>query len=355
MNETRPIRVAIVDDSAFMRIALRQMLDRAEEIEIVAEGRNGKEAVEIARNLRPDLMTLDVLMPEMDGLTALAEVMETAPCSVLMISTETQQGAETTMRALDLGAADFIAKTTDLAKLDMAWIEKNLIEKVRYWADQNRMRRRVRKPPDESRLRQAKTLDGPPDILVVAASTGGPKAVTELVGALRNPRCPVVVAQHMPEGFTADFARHLALRSGQDVVEGADGQVLMAGRITILPGGVDSRVLGDPDGGFRLAVSDGTSGVVHPSADILLESVAKVSRLAVGVVLTGMGSDGTAGARHFADRDWPVLAQEPASCVVAGMPGAVIAAGHASAVLSIAEMARQINRWPTLRTGGEAA
>jgi len=159
----------------------------------------------------------------------------------------------------------------------------------------------------------------------------------------------------MPEGFTADFARHLALRSGQDVVEGADGQVLMAGRITILPGGVDSRVLGDPDGGFRLAVSDGTSGVVHPSADILLESVAKVSRLAVGVVLTGMGSDGTAGARHFADRDWPVLAQEPASCVVAGMPGAVIAAGHASAVLSIAEMARQINRWPTLRTGGEAA
>ena len=345
MNGPAPIRVAIVDDSAFMRIALRQMLGRAEDIEIVAEGRNGKEAVEIARDVRPDLMTLDVLMPEMDGLTALGLVMESAPCSVLMISTETQQGAETTMRALDLGAADFIAKTTDLAKLDMAWIEKNLIEKVRYWSTQNRNRSRIRKAPDRTTLRQADPVLAVPDFLVIASSTGGPKAVTELVGAMRVPACPVLVAQHMPEGFTEDFARHLALRSGRDVVEGRDGDLLEPGRFTILPGGRNSQVSRSEDGALRLVNGLTQAGIVHPSADLLFESVAEESTLAVAVVLTGMGDDGTLGAMRFARAGWPVLVQEPASCVVAGMPGAVIAAGHASAVLSVADIARQLNRW----------
>ncbi len=345
MKASGPIRVAIVDDSAFMRIALRQMLGRAEDIEIVAEGRNGREGVEIARDVRPDLMTLDVLMPEMDGLTALGHIMETAPCSVLMISTETRQGAETTMRALDLGAADFIAKTTDLAKLDMAWIEKNLIEKVRYWSLQNRSRNRIRKAPELATLRQADAVESVPEFLVIAASTGGPKAVTELIGGLRTPLCPVLVAQHMPEGFTADFARHLALRSGRDVVEGRDGHVLEAGRITILPGGIDSEVRRAADGSLQLVRGSTQDGIVHPSADLLLESVADVSALAVAVVLTGMGDDGTRGAARFAQAGWPVLVQEPASCVVAGMPGAVISAGHASGVLSIANIARQLNRW----------
>lgn len=354
MKASGPIRVAIVDDSAFMRIALRQMLGRAEDIEIVAEGRNGREGVEIARDVRPDLMTLDVLMPEMDGLTALGHIMETAPCSVLMISTETRQGAETTMRALDLGAADFIAKTTDLAKLDMAWIEKNLIEKVRYWSLQNRSRNRIRKAPELATLRQADAVESVPEFLVIAASTGGPKAVTELIGGLRTPLCPVLVAQHMPEGFTADFARHLALRSGRDVVEGRDGHVLEAGRITILPGGIDSEVRRAADGSLQLVRGSTQDGIVHPSADLLLESVADVSALAVAVVLTGMGDDGTRGAARFAQAGWPVLVQEPASCVVAGMPGAVIAAGHASGVLSIANIARQLNRWLASSLNGES-
>ncbi len=218
--------------------------------------------------------------------------METAPCPVLMISTEPSR-VQKPRCALDLEAADFIAKTTDLAKLDMAWIEKNLIEKVRYWAGQNWLRQRVCKPPDDSLLRRASPVEDIPEFVVVAASTGGRRAVTELVGGLRGLECPVIVAQHMPKGFTADFALHLALRSGRDVVEGSDGETLQPGRVTMLPGGVDSRVCRGQEGRLQLAVGQGSSGVVYPCADFLLESVTEVSRLAVGIVLIGMDNDGT--------------------------------------------------------------
>jgi len=339
------IRVAIVDDSAFMRIALRQMLERGEGIVVVAEGKNGRDAVEIARTERPDLMTLDVLMPEMDGISALEAIMEEAPCPVLMISTETQQGAETTMRALDLGAVDFIAKTTDLAKLDMAWIENHLVAKVRHWARHKRLSSPERKQPDPSLLRSANDLERLPDLVVIAASTGGPRAITELVGALKPPACPIVVAQHMPEGFTGDFARHLALRSGHRTVEAANGEPLVAGQVTILRGGVDSVVAPRTGGGLKVGIAGQVVGVVHPSVDHVMAAAADHCDLAVGVILTGMGEDGLAGSERFAKQGWPVLVQEPASCVVAGMPGAVIGAGLASSVTTVAGLARQLNRW----------
>ncbi|MDG2481462.1 MAG: chemotaxis-specific protein-glutamate methyltransferase CheB [Alphaproteobacteria bacterium] len=351
MTGQAPIRVAIVDDSAFMRIALRQMLGRSPDVEIVAEGRNGREAIEIAQREQPDLMTLDVLMPELNGLEALAGIMESAPCPVLMISTETQQGAETTMRALDLGAVDFIAKTTDMATLDMAWIGNKLIEKVTYWARQNRPAQRVRKVPEQAVLRSVEELARVPDMIVIAASTGGPRAITELVGGMRAPLCPVVVAQHMPEGFTEDFARHVALRSGHQVVEVQSGGEILPGGMTILEGGVDSEVKRSQAGRFEVMTRGTHQGVVHPSADLLMQSVAEHCKLAAAVILTGMGDDGVVGSRLFAAKGWPVLAQEPASCVVAGMPGAVIAAGMATAVLPIAGIARQLNRWAVPRKG----
>ena len=337
------IRVAVVDDSAFMRIALRQMLSRIEGVEIVAEGRNGKEAVEIAARHSPDLMTLDVLMPEMSGIAALERIMASHPCPVIMVSTETLDGAETTMRALDLGAIDFIAKTTAHASLDMAAIEQRLEEKVRYWSRQDRRpQRRVR--PAERRLARAAVEPGAtPDLLVVAASTGGPRAVTELVCALREARCPIVVVQHMPAGFTSDFARHLAVRSGKDVVEAVGELVLLPGVVAIMPGGVNSEIVRDRRGRLAVAPSQDDSGAVHPSVDIVLESAASLAEGAVAVVLTGMGDDGTRGARAFARRDWPVLVQDPATCVVAGMPQSAIAAGAASEVLALPAMARRLN------------
>jgi len=347
------VRVAVVDDSAFMRIALRQMLSRIEGVVLVAEGRNGKEAVEIAASHAPDLMTLDVLMPEMNGIAALEKIMAEHPCPVIMISTETLDGAETTMRALDLGAVDFIAKTTDMARLDMAAIEHNLAEKVRYWSRQDRRSLRRAKPVERLLSRAAVAPDGIPEIVVVAASTGGPRAVTELVCALREVRCPIVVVQHMPAGFTADFARHLAVRSGKDVVEAAGELVLAPGQVVVMPGGINSEIVRDDTGRLVVKPSHDTSGAVHPNADIAMASVAAQAGRAVGVVLTGMGDDGSRGAGCFAQRNWPVLVQDPASCVVAGMPQAVIASGAASEVLTLAAMARRLNGWLALEQAGE--
>lgn len=349
------IRVAVVDDSAFMRIALRQMLGRIEGVEIVAEGRNGNDAVAIAAEHAPDLMTLDVLMPGMNGIEALARIMADHPCPVIMISTETLDGAETTMRALDLGAVDFIAKTTDLAKLDMAAIEHNLEGKVRYWSRQDRRSLRRAKPVERLLTREPVAPAGMPDLLVVAASTGGPRAVTELVCALLETCCPVLVAQHMPAGFTADFARHLAVRSGRHVVEAGEGLVLGPGLVAVMPGGANSEVARDETGRLVVLPSPDGSGAVHPSADVLMASVAALAGQAVGVVLTGMGDDGAQGAAAFARHGWPVLVQDPASCVVAGMPQAVIAGGSASEVLTLAAMARRLNGWLARDMEGETA
>lgn len=341
----KPIRVAVVDDSAFMRIALRQMLGRIEGVAIVAEGRNGMEAVEIAGREAPDLMTLDVLMPGMNGLAALERIMEEHPCPVIMISTETLDGAEVTMRALDLGAVDFIAKSSDLAKLDMAAIERDLEAKVRYWAGQERRSFRRVRAAERSLVRPPVEPRSAPELVVIATSTGGPRAVTELVCALRRAPCPIVVVQHMPSGFTADFARHLAVRSGRDVIEAREGQVLAQGAIAVLPGGINSEIVRDAGGGLAVVASADDAGAVHPSADIVMVSVAAIVEQAVAVVLTGMGDDGTAGAKAFAARDWPVLVQDPASCVVAGMPQAALASGAVSEVLSLAAMARRLNGW----------
>lgn len=340
-----PIRVAVIDDSAFMRIALRQMLGRIEGVEIVAEGRNGMEAVEIAGREAPDLMTLDVLMPGMDGLAALERIMAEHPCPVIMISTETLDGAEVTMRALDLGAVDFIAKSSDLARLDMAAIERDLEAKVRYWAGQERRGFRRARAAERSLVRPPVEPRCAPELVVIATSTGGPRAVTELVCALRKAPCPIVVVQHMPAGFTADFARHLAVRSGRDVIEACDGQVLAEASIAVLPGGINSAIVRHSGGGLAVVASADDTGAVHPSADIALVSVAAIVEQAVAVVLTGMGDDGTAGAKAFAARDWPVLVQDPASCVVAGMPQAALASGAVSEVLSLAAMARRLNGW----------
>ncbi len=349
-----PIRVAIVDDSAFMRIALRQMFGRIEGVEVVAEGRNGKEAIEIAASHAPDLMTLDVLMPQMNGIAALERIMADHPCPIIMISTETLDGAETTMRALDLGAIDFIAKTTDLAKLDMAAIEHDLEQKVRYWSRQDRRSLRRAKPAQRQLARAAVVPMAPPELLVIAASTGGPRAVTELVCALRATHCPIVVVQHMPAGFTTDFASHLAVRAGRHVVEAGDGLVLLPGVIAVMPGGINSELARDDSGDLAVRFSPDGSGAVHPNADILLHSAASLVESAVAAVLTGMGDDGTRGVESFARRGWPVLVQDPASCVVAGMPQSVIAAGSASEVLTLAAMARRLNGWLAPDTQGEA-
>jgi two-component system chemotaxis response regulator CheB len=263
-----------------------------------------------------------------------------------MVSTETRDGARATIRALDIGAVDVVAKGSDLADLDMAWIEKALLAKVRYWAAQGlpETRKEPAKAPQKP-VRGPIAPSGPPDLIVVAASTGGPRALTELVTGLVRDGPALVIAQHMPAGFTSDFAKHLSARSGRPVVEAEYGMLVTDGMVVILPGGVDSKLAREHDGRLRVVRAHGGDQAVHPWADLLLHSALDVAKRPVAVVLTGMGEDGARGARAFADKGLPVLVQSPDSCVVDGMPRAAINNGSASEVLTVAEIARKLAAW----------
>jgi len=352
------IRLLVVDDSNFVRVALRKMLEQAADIEIVGEARNGAEALRLSRRLKPHVIAMDLNMPIMDGIESVQAIAREKGPPCIMVSNDTSEGAVATIRALEAGAVDFVCKATSFVKLDLASIEKQVTEKVRRWgrwrmAATQESPRPVPQPvlapepvPLPARLPTsavtgAKT--GRPDLIVVGVSTGGPVALAELLGALGPLPCPLVVAQHMPATFTAGFAASLARSLKRAVVEGAEGQTLENSTVTILKGGGDWAVRRLASGRFALRAVADSSEIYHPSANHLFRSAAAEAEAPVAVILTGMGDDGTDGARTLAARRRPVLVQDPASCAVDGMPSAAIRAGVAGEVLPVASIARKLN------------
>lgn len=349
MTEPR-IRLLVVDDSNFVRVALRKMLEAAADIDIVGEARNGAEALRLSRKLKPDVIAMDLNMPIMDGIEAVQAISREKGPPSIMVSNETSEGAEATIRALEAGAVDFVCKNTSFVTLDFASIEKQLTEKIRHWG---RWRRTTRgcvpepAPPPVRRPAPPGTVSSGaarrPDLVVVGVSTGGPVTLVELLGALDRLPCPLVVAQHMPASFTGGFATSLSRSLKRPVEEGADGATLENGVITILKGGIDWAVRRLPSGRFVLRPVPGSAEIHHPSANQLFRSAGTEAEAPVAVILTGMGDDGTEGAKTFTARDRPVLVQDPASCAVDGMPTSAIRAGVAGEVLPVAAIARRLN------------
>ena len=358
----RPIRLLIVDDSGFMRMAVRKMVDVDTEIQVVGEARNGLAAIEMVRDLKPDVITMDIEMPDMDGLTATRKIMAERPTPIIMLSSLTQKGAQVTVEALSAGAVDFISKSSSFVQLDIVQIDKELREKIRYWG------RRGSDPALISRHRDhsaglaspasgagVATITGGKirvcprpksiDMVVVGVSTGGPRMFPEMLKACGKLACPMVVAQHMPEFYTASFASHLQQETGLNVREGQDGSTLAPGDVIIIPGGKDG-VLGHGIGGKKVFnVKCHADAPIHPNADVLFESALRVCASPLAVLLTGMGSDGTRGAVHFAEGGMPVMVQTPESCVVGGMPQSAIDAGAVSHVLSLSEIGAKLRDW----------
>jgi two-component system chemotaxis response regulator CheB len=338
-------RVLVVDDSGFMRLALRRIIEADGDLRVVGEAADGETAIALVQRLRPDLVAMDVEMPGLDGIAATERIMALPdPPAVLMVSHHTRDGSEAALAALGKGAVDYLWKGSAVAGLDLGQIDRELRGRLRHWAAQrqpvpHRLVRPV--PPPSARA------GGGCDLVLVGASTGGPDAVTALLsaalaGAGGPLGVPLLIAQHMPADLGPDFCRHLARRSGQKVELGERGMVLRPGMVVALPGGTDGhlvRLAGQP--GFSLRLADG-GGAVHPSVDLLFQSAALVARRALGVVLTGMGRDGEAGARAMVERGMPILAQSPESCVVAGMPGAVIEAGLVAETGDPAALGRRI-------------
>lgn len=344
------INVLIVDDSAFMRNVLSSMLSADPAIKIIGTARDGLEAIEKVESLKPDIVTMDVEMPRMDGITALKNIMEKTPLPVIMVSSLTTEGAKVTLDALDLGAVDFIPKNLSELSVNIVKIKEILIERVKHIAHKGLPRRRfgnviARKHVEAdpgSNIAGARRIG----IVSIGTSTGGPKALQEVISIIpRGLPVPIVIAQHMPPSFTKPFAERLDQLSHLSVKEAEEGEPLKPGVVFIAPGRGNMRV--ERKRGIETIVNISekheTEFMYRPSVDALMLSVAEYyPGRALGVILTGMGNDGCKGLSSIKKTGGRVFAQDEETCVVYGMPKAVIDAGIADKVLPIEEIAGEI-------------
>jgi two-component system chemotaxis response regulator CheB len=348
------IRLLISDDSAFMRIAIKKMVEGDPEIEVVGEAKTGQMCVQMAEQLKPDVITMDVEMPVMDGLEATRQIMARCPCPIIMLSSLTERNSVTTIKALELGAVDFIAKKSSFVQLDIVKIGGELVDKLKYWAKKRSrlslmQTRTVNFAPkvDTQQPVHLRRVDSssPPGLVVLGISTGGPATLPIMLKAMGRLSCPMVVAQHMPPMFTSGFATHLRAETGLEVVESKDGMELLPGMVVIAKGGTDV-VIREPFPG-KLMVYEKTDpeAAIHPNADVLFRSAAGVSCPVTAVIMTGMGSDGAKGGKDLVSRKAAhVFAQEPSTCIVDGMPSSAIDAGIASAVLTPQDIGAKLAR-----------
>jgi two-component system chemotaxis response regulator CheB len=337
MSARGRIRVLVVDDSAFVRKAVERMLSMADDIEVVGAAADGEEGLRRARELRPDVVTLDIKMPRLGGLETLERLMAEQPVPVLLMSTLTQEGAEVTLRGLELGAMDFVDKSS-VQPMSMLSLADELIAKIRAIGGA-----RVRARPQPPRPRpEAGAV--PAELVVIAASTGGPTALQQVISGLpAGFPAAVVVVQHIPRGFTKSLAERLDARSAIPVREARDGDPVLPGAVLIAPAGIHAR-LARRTGGVVVALDEEPRDTLHrPSADVLMASVAEVyGQRAVGVVLTGMGSDGTEGLRAIRAAGGRTLAESEETCVIYGMPKAAFEAGVVGRAVPLERVAGEI-------------
>jgi two-component system chemotaxis response regulator CheB len=338
--------VLVVDDSAFMRKVITDVLERSGEFRVVGTARNGFEALKQVHALAPDVVTLDVDMPELDGLNALGYIMSEAPRPVVMLSAGTTgNGQAGTLRALELGAVDFVCKPSGPMSLDLHVVADQLLDALRAAVQTNlaglrMMPRQVVEPGD----RGDAALDGATNVVVIASSTGGPRALTAVLPQLpRTLAAAVLVVQHMPAGFTKSFAQRLDGISPLRIDEAEDGEPVVHGRVYIAPGGLHMSVRETP-GGPRIALdSTPTLWGVRPAADVLFRSAAAVfGASTVAVVLTGMGRDGADGTRAVMAAGGQAVAQDRETSAIFSMPHAAIETGQAVRVLPLTAIAPAI-------------
>ncbi|MDT7856050.1 chemotaxis response regulator protein-glutamate methylesterase [Rubrivirga sp. S365] len=353
-----PIRVLIVDDTVIVRKLVSDVLEADPEITVAATAPNGRVALQKVPMVAPDVVVLDVEMPVMGGLETLRVLRDEHPhLPVIMFSSLTERGASTTLDALALGARDYVAKPTNTSGILEAreQVREQLVPKVKALG---RRRTPSATPPAAPPVRAASGRAARVDAVVVGVSTGGPNALVEVLPALpADFPVPVLVVQHMPPLFTKSLADRLDRASALAVREAADGDVPTPGTVWIAPGGLHLDVVRE-GGAVRLRTHEGPpENNCRPAVDVLFRSAAAVwGRNALGVVLTGMGHDGRVGAEHLTRAGARVVAQDEATSVVWGMPGAVVRAGLADAVVPLdrvaAEVEDRVARRPALAGTG---
>jgi two-component system chemotaxis response regulator CheB len=340
------IRVLVVDDSAFVRQALTRMLASDPGIEVVGTASDGDEGHAKACALRPDVITLDVRMPKMDGLESLRRIMKDCPTPVLLLSSHTSEGADVTMRGLEIGAMDFVDKSSVQGQMNLLELAEELKAKVRALASVPRARVVALLPrpyPAKAGAKPARRA-GKADVVVIGTSTGGPPALQAIIPRLpENFPSAVLVVQHMPVGFTRSLAQRLDSRSVLNVREAEDGEPVAAGAVLVAPAGRHMKVK-RAGSEVRIWLDDEPRSALHrPSIDVLMASVAQVyGPRVLGVVLTGMGSDGVEGLRAIRKAGGRAVAESEETSVIYGMPKAAAEAGVVDDVVSLDRMADEI-------------
>lgn len=357
----KKVRVLVVDDSAFMRKVLETIFNADPHFQVAGHAKDGREAVALAESLKPDVITMDINMPHMDGLQATAQIMTTNPRPIVVVSSESRDGAASTLKALELGAIEFVAKPSSGIDLDMQSVKEELLRKVR-------MAAKVRVVRTASVLASSVQNSGnhhasasapvpikrpapaaaPPDqrlpVVVLAASTGGPATIMRLApGFTRDFPAAVLLVQHMPAAFTTQYAAQLAEFTSIRVKEAEHGESLQPGTLYICPGGQHLRVT--PTGRLQLDAVSGRINGYLPNIDVAMESAAAYAgAMSIGVVLTGMGNDGANGAKAVKAAGGLVLAQDEATSVIFGMPAEAIKARAVDQVLGIDDIYAAIEK-----------
>jgi two-component system, chemotaxis family, protein-glutamate methylesterase/glutaminase len=349
----KKFRVLVVDDSAFMRKVLESIFNADEQLAVIGHAKDGREAIALAESLKPDVITMDLNMPHMDGLQATAQIMTTNPRPIVIVSSESKEGAASTLKALELGAVDFVTKPSSGIDLDMQSVKDDLLRKVRIAAKVRVVRTASRlaaqlqapmnggaAPKPQSPVARPSTPAALPSdmrfpVVVLAASTGGPATVMRLApGFTKDFPAAVILVQHMPAAFTTQYALQLAEFTGIRVKEAEANESVQPGTFYICPGGQHLRV--SATGRIQL---DGATGRIDgylPNIDVTMESVAAFAgTMSIGVVLTGMGSDGARGSKAIKNAGGYVVAQDEATSVIFGMPAEAIKSGAVDQVLGI--------------------
>ncbi|CUU10450.1 two-component system, chemotaxis family, response regulator CheB [Candidatus Kryptobacter tengchongensis] len=344
MSQDYQIKVIVIDDSAFMRKSLSLMLESDPQIKVVATARDGFEAIEKIKMFKPDIVTLDVEMPRMDGLTALKIIMKECPVPVLMVSSLTIEGAEATLEALKLGAVDFIPKQLSYVSLDIVKIKDELIQKVKSIATSKYIRRKIygsqTEIPKEIKFKQiAKRFE----LVAIGVSTGGPLALQEVLSKIpRDFPAGIVIAQHMPPNFTRLLAEILNSVSKIEVREAQTGDKVKPGLALIAQGGrnlIFENVFGEK----IVKIVDKPNTLYKPSVDVMMESAAEVfGNRVLAVIMTGMGKDGLEGLKKVKEKGGYIIAQNEETCVVYGMPKAVVDIGLADSILPLEKIGEAI-------------
>jgi two-component system chemotaxis response regulator CheB len=342
----KKIKVIIVDDSKFIRTLLESILSDTPDIEVVAIAEDPYDAREKIKQFNPDVITLDIEMPKMDGLSFLEKIMKLRPMPVVMVSTLTKKGADITLQALELGAVSYVTKPSNTnIYTNLTDLKMELSNKIREAAQANIMPHRKVVNFERPNLSNYKIkADSAVKVIAIGASTGGVEAIREVVTRLPSSCPPVVITQHMPATFTEAFANRLNKISQIHVVEAQEGHKLLPGNAYIAPGDRHMKIRGSDTSGYSVILDDGPLVSGHkPSVDVMFESVASVfGQNCVGVILTGMGKDGADGLLKIRQKGASTIGQSESSCVVYGMPRVAKEIGAVEKQFAVEDIAEEV-------------